>query len=174
MTNKLLIIVFVFVFQSFAIAQNKSVYTDLTTKNCKDVAVDEGMPGNYVGKCKGTNGYDLEVYLDDERNSIGIVFPSQKVVGLDFWNHFGEFSELGTKAEWRIKNGKPVAMIVRLNISDPEDYEKKVSYLMVAKIGNKTACVTDIVKPTKGQNLTARIMADNSSKRPCKKGYLEE
>ncbi len=174
MFKNVLIISFVMILSAFTNAQNKSVYTDLTPENCKEVSTDQGMPGNYVGKCKGTAGFDLEVYLDDERNSVGIVFPSRNVVSLDFWNHFGEFSELGTKAEWRIKNGRPVALIVRLNISDPEDYEKRTSYLMVSKITAKGACVTDIIKPEKGQNLTARIMADNASNRPCKKGYLEE
>jgi hypothetical protein len=77
-----------------AFAQDKSVYTDLAADKCKTIDVDKGMPGNYSGRCKGVGGYDLKVYLDDERNSVGVVLPSKKTVGLDFWNYFGNFPRL--------------------------------------------------------------------------------
>jgi hypothetical protein len=111
----------------------------------------------------------LEVYLDDERNSIGVVFPSKRVVGLDFWNYFGNFSALGEKAEWRMKGNKPVALIVRLNVSDQGDEKQPTSYLIVSKISVANACVTDVVKPGKNQNLLAQQLADKASNKPCKK-----
>lgn len=150
-----------------------SVYSDLKPENCKKGDYHKSVPGLFFAVCKGVAGYDLEYYLDDERNSLGVAFPSKKVVGLDFWTYFGEFSELGEKAEWRIKNNKPIALIVRLNISDFDDWTKKTSYLIVSKIGNETACVTDIVKPGKNQNVTARQLADKASTKPCKKGRLD-
>ncbi|MEP7037522.1 MAG: hypothetical protein ABI891_04195, partial [Acidobacteriota bacterium] len=109
MFKNLLFLSLVLILSTAACAQNKSVYTDLASEKCKTAAVDKGMPGNYFGKCKGVGGYDLEVYLDDERNSVGVVLPSQKTVGLDFWNYFSNFSALGEKAEWRMKGKKPVA-----------------------------------------------------------------
>src|SRR5438128_1468016 len=117
-----------FVFSTVAFAQNKSVYTDLAADKCKTVDVNKGMPGNYSGKCAGVGGYDLEVYLDDERNSLGVVLPSKKVVGLDFWNYFGNFSALGERAEWRVKGQTTVALIVRLNVSDRGDEKPPTSY----------------------------------------------
>lgn len=169
MLKTLFVFSLVFVFSTVTLAQNRSVYTDLTDNKCKTVvAAGKDMPGNLTSRCKGVGGYDLEVYLDDERNSIGVVFPSKTTVGLDLWNYFGNFSELGTKAEWRMKGKKPVALIVRLNVSDAGDGKPPTSYLIVSKIGAGSACVTDVVKPGKNQNLTAQRLADKASAKPCK------
>lgn len=168
MLKTLLIFSLAFVFSTVTLAQNRSVYTDLAADKCKTIDVDNGMAGNSSIKCKGVAGFDLEVYLDDERNSIGVVFPSKTTVGLDFWNYFGNFSELGTKAEWRMKGKKPVALIVRLNVSDAGDGKPPTSYLIVSKIGARSACVTDVVKPGKNQNVTAQRLADKAFARPCK------
>ena len=169
MFKNLLCLSFLFVFTATAFAQNKSVYTTLVPDKCKTTDVDKGMPGNYSGRCPGVAGYKLEVYLDDERNSVGVVLPSKEVVGLDLWNYFRNFSELGETAEWRLKGKKPVALIVRLKVSDAGDGKPPTSYLLVSKISASAACVTDIVKPGKSQNATARNLADKASTRPCKK-----
>jgi len=159
----------VFVFSLEAFAQNKSLYTDLAADKCKTIDVNKGMPGNSSTRCKGVGGYELEIYLDDERNSVGVVLPSKKVVGLDFWNYFGGFSALGDKAEWRMKGKNPVALIVRLNVSEQGDGKPPTSYLIVSKISPTSACVTEIVKPGKNQNAQAQRLADNVSNKPCKK-----
>lgn len=169
MFKNLLFFSFVFVFLLDAFAQNKSVYTDLAADKCKTVDVDKGMPGNYSGKCAGVGGFDLEVYLDDERNSIGVVLPSKKTVGLNFWKYFGNFSELSENAEWRLKGKTPVALIVRLNVSDQGDEKPPTSYLIVSKISATSACVTDVVKPSKSQNAQAQRLADKAATKPCKK-----
>jgi hypothetical protein len=169
MLKRLLVFSFVFVSSTVALAQNKSIYTSLAADKCKTIAVNNGMPGNYSTRCDGVGGYKLEVYLDDERNSIGVVLPSKKVIGLDLWNYFSNFSELGDRAEWRMKGKKPVALIVRLNISDQGDGKPQTSYLIVSKISGTNACVTDIVKPGKSQNAKAQSLADRASTKPCKK-----
>jgi len=169
MFKSLMLFLLVCVFSSAAFAQNKSVYTDLSAEKCKTADVDKGMPGNYSGTCKGVGGYDLEVYLDDERNSVGVVLPSKKTIGLDFWNYFGNFSALGEKAEWRMKGKRPVALIVRLNVSDNGDEKPPTSYLIVSKISSTNACVIDIVKPGKNQNVQAQSLADTPSTKQCKK-----
>ncbi|MDT4969027.1 MAG: hypothetical protein QOJ64_3764 [Acidobacteriota bacterium] len=169
MFKRLLALSFVLVSSTVALAQNRSVYTSLAADKCKTIAVDNGMPGNASTSCDGVGGYKLEVYLDDERNSIGVVLPSKKVIGLDLWNCFGNFSELGETAEWRMKGKKPVALIVRLKVSDQGDGKPQTSYLIVSKISGLNACVTDIVKPGKNQNAKARSLADRASTRPCKK-----
>ena len=169
MFKKIMIFSMLPVFSISANAQNKSVYTDLAADKCQTVEVDKGMPGNYTGRCVGIGGFDLEVYLDDERNSLGVVLPSKEIVGLDFWNYFHNFSALGEKAEWRTKAGKPFALIVRMNVSDQGDEKPPTSYLVVSKISRKNACVTDIVKPGKNQNAEAQRLADKAPDRPCKK-----
>lgn len=153
---------------TIAFGQNKSVYTSLAPDKCKTASVDEGMPGNYSGKCPGVGGFALETYLDDERNSVGVVLPNKKVIGLDLWNHFANFSELGTTAEWRMKGKRPVALIIRLKVMDRGDDKPGSSYLIVSNVSNAAACVTDIVKPGKSQNLTAQRLADKAQSRPCK------
>jgi hypothetical protein len=168
MLRRLLALSFVFVSSTVALAQNRSVYTSLAADKCKTIAVNNGMPGNYSTRCDGVGGYKLEVYLDDERNSVGVVLPSQKSVGLDFWNYFGNFSELGERAEWRMKGKKPVALIVRLKVSDQGDGKAQTSYLIVSKISPTRACVTDIVKPGKNQNAQAQRLANEASTKPCK------
>jgi hypothetical protein len=97
------------------------------------------------------------------------VLPSKKTVGLDFWNHFGNFSALGETAEWRMKGKKPVALIARLNVSDQGDRKPPTSYLIVSKLSPTKPCVTDIVKPGKSQNAQAQRLADAASTKPCKK-----
>ena len=173
MFRRLLAFSFVFAASTVALAQNKSSYTSLAADKCKTIAVDNGMPGNASTRCDGVGGYKLEVYLDDERNSIGVILPSQKTVGLDLWNYFGAFSELGDKAEWRMKGKRPIALIVRLKVSDQGDGKPQTSYLIVSKISGLNACVTDIVKPGKSQNAKARSLADRASTRPCKKSGHE-
>ncbi len=168
MFKNTLFLLFVLAFSTAAFAQNKSVYTGLTADKCQTVAVDNGMPGNYSTKCAGVGGYDLEVYLDDERNSIGVVLPSKETVGLDFWSYFHNFSALGEKAEWRMKGKTPVALIVRLNVSDKGDEKPPTSYLVVSKISPTSACVTDVVKPGKNQNVRAQQLADKASAKSCK------
>ena len=169
MFRNLMILLFVFIFQTIVFAQNKSVYTNLSEDKCKTESVDQGMPGNYTGNCKGVANFDLEVYLDDERNSVGVILPSKKTINLEFWNYFSNFSALGEKAEWRIKRKKPVALIVRLNVSDRGDEKPPTSYLVISKISETNACVTDIVKPGKNQNARTRQMADKAITKACKK-----
>lgn len=169
MFKGLLVLSFVLAFSTVALAQNKSIYTSLAAKKCKTLDVDRGMPGNYSTRCAGVAGYQLDVYLDDERNSVGVVLPSKQVIGLDLWNHFGGFSELGETAEWRMKGKQLVALIVRLKVSDRGEGKPPTSYLIVSKINDTDACVTDIVKPGKNQNATAQRLADGALTRPCKK-----
>lgn len=173
MFKNTLLLSLVFVFSIAADAQNKSIYTDLAADKCRTTEVDGGMPGNYSGRCKGVGGFDLEVYLDDERNSIGVVLPSKETVGLDFWKHFSNFSALGERAEWRMKRDQPVALIVRLNVSDQGDEKPPTSYLVVSKITRTAACVTDVVKPGANQNAQAQRLADKASTKPCKKTRRE-
>lgn len=160
---------FMAIAQTVASAQSKSIYTTLAANKCTTIDVNKGMPGNYSGRCAGVGGFQLEVYLDDERNSIGVVLPSNKVIGLDLWNYFGNFSALGETAEWRMRGKKPVALIVRLKVSDQGDGKPPSSYLIVSRISDMGACVTDIVKPGKGQNARAQSLADRASNKPCRK-----
>src|SRR3954471_10955582 len=121
MFKPLLVLSFVLVFSAVAFGQNKSIYTSLAAKNCKTLDVNKGMAGNYSGRCPGVSSFQLDVYLDDERNSVAVVFPSKRLFPLDLWNYFSGFSELGETAEWRLKGKIPVGLIVRLKVSERGD-----------------------------------------------------
>jgi hypothetical protein len=158
----------------FASAQKiDSIYTDLSDTKCKTLELNEDEGGDYIGECAGVGGYKLQVIEGDLRQSINII---QNTSGnkweLDFWSIKSGFSAVGEKAEWRVikkgKTVKPIALIVRYNVSeDAEDSSKTTSYLIVTKIDGETACVTDVVKPSKDQNAKARQLADNSAGKPC-------
>ncbi len=166
MCKKLLAVLFVLFFSTLAFAQNKSVYTPLTNDKCQ-VKIDPVLPV-MDGLCPGVGGYNLQIYDDDARMSAGVVAPDREVSDLDFWGFFRNFSELGQQAEWRMKGNKPVGLIIRYLVSDRGDGKTPSSYLMVAKISPTKSCVTDIVKPSKTQNLTAQRLADKALSKPCK------
>lgn len=169
MFKNLLAFVAVIFFATAINGQIKSVYTDLDDTKCKTVEPTDDEGGSYSGICPGTAGYKLNLLEGDLRQSITVIDPKAKKHELRFWEFFGAFSAVGPKAEWRMKGKTPVALIVRLNVSeDVEDSSKLTSYLIVAKITSTMACVTDIIKPSKTQNADARKAADKAANVACK------
>lgn len=150
-------------------AQIKSIYTSLDTKFCKTIEQTSEDAGWYRGECRGVGKYKLEVTEGDLRQSIGLIMPSKEVIPLNFNNVSSAFSSVAEKAEWRVKGTTPIALIVRFNASEnPDDTSKTTSYLIVSKITAKEACIVDVIKPSKSQNVMARQSADNASTKPCK------
>ena len=165
----ILILSFVAVFSVATFAQKTtSVYTNLGDKSCKTLEADASGAGSYRGRCPGIGGYKLDLLEGDLRQTINVIAPSKKNFELNFWHYFGSFSAVGAKAEWRMKGKNPVALIVRFNVSDPEDSAKTTSYLMITKLTKGEVCVTDIVNPGKTQNADAQKLADAAATKPCK------
>lgn len=151
-----------------ALAQNKSIYTSTKTNACRTIRSTSAGTGSYTGECPGVGGFKIRLIEGDIRQTLDVITPARKKFELNFWNIFGGFSHIGEKVEWRTKKGVPVAIIARYNVADPEDSQKSKSYLMVARVGKTSACVTDVVEPGPKQNETARILADASAGKPCK------
>lgn len=150
-------------------AQVSSVYTDLDAEKCKTLELQEDEGGSYKGECKGVGGYMLHVIEGDLRQTINVIAPNGEEHQLRLWEHFTGFSAVGPRAEWRVKAKKPFALIFRFNVSeDPIDSSKITSYLIVVKITQDFACVTEIIKPSKTQNAEARKAADRAATTPCK------
>ena len=156
---------FLLLFSTAIFAQNKSVYTPISNAKCE---TKNTSPVSGYLICPGASGYNLEVLDDDARMSVNVISPDERSFELDFWGHFRNFSYVGEQAEWRMKGKNPVALIIRYNVSDRGDGDKKTSYLMVAKITKNSVCVTNIVRPGKNQNLTAQKLADKAAAKPCK------
>lgn len=158
---------------TFASAQsNRSVYTSLSTRDCRTIKSTSAEGGSYVGVCPGVAGYKLQSEEGDLRQNIQVITPKGEKHSLDLWSVVGSsFSSLGEKAEWRVttKKGKqvPVALIVRYNVANPEDSTKSTSWLAVAKITAAKICVTDKVGPQANANVAARAAADSASTKPC-------
>ena len=148
-------------------AQIKSLYTSTGNKACRELdSNEEGV--EYTGRCRGVGGYALDLYEGDLRQSLIVITPAKKEFDLGFTNFFANYSVIGDKVEWRTKAGVPFALIARYTLADPVDGKKSTSYLMVAKIGTKGACVVDVIDPGPKQNKKARISADSAAAKPCK------
>lgn len=148
--------------------KNTSIYTKLDDKSCKTLEADSSGAGSYRGRCPGIAGYKLDLLEGDLRQTINVIAPGNKKFELNFWSFYSSFSAIGQKAEWRMKGKTPVALIFRYNVSNPEDTTKNTSYLMVAKVTKNEVCITDIVNPSKTQNVEAQKLADAASTKPCK------
>jgi hypothetical protein len=107
---------------------------------------------------------------DDLRQTINVIAPNKKETELNLWLTVSSgFSSIGEKVEWRMKGKVPVAFITRYNVSgNPEDSSKITSYLVVVKLSRTKSCITDIVEPSKTQNLEAQKLADAAATKPCK------
>jgi hypothetical protein len=147
----------------------ESVYTDLAEKYCKTIKDDFW----YRGECPGIAGYQLELTDGDARQDLNIISPGGDKRELDFLGNVSPaFSTLGTKAEYRVRREggklKPIALIVRFETNEnPENPYKITSYLVVIRLTNDSACITEVVKPMKDQNVKAREAADASADSPC-------
>jgi hypothetical protein len=142
-----------------------SIYTELTGSRCATVTADQEA-GATTQRCPGLAGYALLVEDDDDRMSITVVAPDGNQHPLELWRVVTTgFSTLGEQAEWCVKreNGKlvPVALIVRVHA------DATTSYLAVAKITPRAACVTDRIEPGDDMNLEARVAADAAAQNPC-------
>ena len=125
-----------------------------------------------TSRCPGAAGHVLNVHDGDLRASIDIVTPDGRAHELNYWHVItGGFSTVGPRAEWRMRGGRPIALIVRVNASEnPEDSTIITSYLAVAKITARQICVTDRIAPAPNANELARRAADTSADRPCLPG----
>lgn len=162
------------IFFSSAIYPQKieSIYTDLAEKNCKTIESEAQGDTWYRGECVGVAGYKLEVIDGDARMTLDVISPTGEKSELELWTNVSSaFSELGLKAEWRViregKKVKPIALIVRYDFGNVDVKPGKQSYLLIIKIADDSACLTDLVKPSGDQNIKARKLADKAGKKPC-------
>ena len=152
-------------------AQNRSAYTSLEAKQCRIIKTETTGAGDYEGRCRGVAGYSLTLLEGDLRQNIIVNTPKGTKHSLDLWDVIsGGFSSVGPKAEWRIKSKSPVALIIRYNASEnPDNPDKRTSYLAVAKITPTEICITDKISPSADANTEARSAADSAATRPCLK-----
>lgn len=180
-SNLLIVAVSIFILQVVTVSaqtnQNiKVVYTDLAAEKCKTIESSEEEAGSYRGECAGVGGYKLEVLEGDIRQTVNVIAPNGQKSELDLWSSVSTgFSSVGDKAEWRVgSDGKPLAVIIRYNVSEETgNGSKGKSLLVVVKIANNSTCVTDVIQPMANMNKAARKAADDSMNMSCKYEYVE-
>ncbi len=166
--RKFILFIILSVLLSISIYGQQSTYTGTTDKDCKAAKASED--DGYTGICPGVGGYKLEVLEGDLRQTVNVIAPNKKKFELNLWSNVsGGFSSIGAKAEWRMKGTVPIALILRFNASEnPDDSAKITSYLVVVKIKKTSACIVEIIKPSKTQNADAQKSADSAANKSCK------
>jgi len=144
----------------------ESVYTILDKKHCRKLPLNpKEHEVDYKGMCPGVGGLKLKVANFDLHHVLDLVTPAGKTfnVGIDS----ASYNFLGTKAEWRVKQGKPFALIVRYNLIGPEANKVNESILVVSKVSTVKACVVGRIEGSQSQNVDARDLADRAQSMPC-------
>ena len=111
-----------------AAAQPTSVYTALDAGRCPEIArVEEGA--SVTWRCRGHAGIPLIVMVSDDRFDIDAGVDNRR------WESPGRFSATGPRLEWRLRRGRPFAIIYRLRLTGGEQPESSV--LGVETIGRR-------------------------------------
>ena len=148
---------------SAAQAEVKSVYTKIDLKKCKQIEKADEFVFGGSWRCKGLGGYDVFVSSADDRESAAV--GKSKANNCSGLKTFNGFNSVGNTVEWRVKNSKPYAAILRWTVSiDPEDSTKQASWLVVNKLEAKDSCHMHYVAGSfPGANDAARKAADEKS-----------
>jgi hypothetical protein len=147
-------------FISPAFAGADSAYTDFDIKKCKQLTpLEEGQSsGDY--ECAGYKGVPYYFAEDDLRSFLAFGNGGQEHCA--FQQTFNAFNTSGEKIEWRLIDGKPIATILRWNVSyDPSDTTKIKSWLVVTKLEDGDSCHAGYVEGSlPNANQEARTLAD--------------
>lgn len=134
-----------------------STYTNLSA--CKELKGSEGTDPAYI--CKGPGGYQLRIYSSAMMTHINAELKDESYpianVGFD-WN------QDKAKVEWRLANGKPFAIIMRIpkyKDRTGESVGKKIGEeLFVSGIGEWEFISESVDAKKPNANAKARAIAD--------------
>jgi hypothetical protein len=131
-----------------------SAYTPLNTNRCQVLSqVEEGESISW--RCPGRNGIALYVNSGDGRYELDVG------VADDEWRSIGAFNQIGNNVEWRLRGGRPFAVIYRLTSVDPATDPN--SMLIIETIGapGRPGCEVGRVNALRADaNARARAEAD--------------
>ena len=157
-----------------AAARATPVFTDLYGHGCALVEKDQ-QGASSTRRCQGTAGFALLVHENAGRSSVDIVAPGRRVYQLDLWDVVEPgMTQLGRKAEWQLVEGKPRALLMRVDMIDGSSvhYPRTGTAIAVARIDADGACVTFTVDAdARGAQDAARRAARDRS-RKCMGAYM--
>jgi hypothetical protein len=133
-------------------ARVTSAYTSLDLDRCKPL--DQADLASASWRCEGLAGIPLFIQNGDDRYDVDAGRPDND----EFWSD--GFDYPGKTVEWRLRRGKPFAIIYRLDSANPES--PKWSRLIVESIGRASpGCrVASINGRARDANAQARRAAD--------------
>ncbi len=102
-----------------------SVYTSTAPKNCRAIGARNTEDGSTTRVCRGKAGLVVLVNEDDLRETVSVGrdrAAAAKEPAAEAW--FGPFNSTTTTVEWRMRHGKPFAIIQRWHIADNSDQDK--------------------------------------------------
>ena len=146
--------------------ENKSICTLVTSVEKGDETMSSG-----VFECKGYDDYVVSFAKGDLRSFV--TFGKQTGDHCAATQTFGGFNSVGKKIEWRLKDGIPIATILRWKVAyDPEDSTKEKSWLVVTKLEDNNSCHMGYVEGGyPNANEKARWLADTAAEAfSCKTG----
>ncbi len=155
-----------------ASAKVESAYTDLNEKTCK--TVDSAAPGEgewVVQSCKGWKGETVWLSEDDLRVTVSYGRAGRDEMawgqGFPFFNNVGK-----GKLEWRVRDGKAVATILRWTMAHPDGDGRNADVLVVTQLGAGQTCHVAYVDAgaNKNANALARAEADKAGAIDCGAG----
>lgn len=148
-----------------------SAYTDFRIENCKQLNKTSEEDGSGQWWCKGYNDMPVLYSEGDLRGTMA--FGRTAEIQCAAAQSFGYFNSPGSKIEWRLKNGKPIATIMRW-FTDNGEKDGKQNWLVVTKINSDEVCRTAIID-TKfpNANKVAQQKADSSGSFKCAKDLAE-
>ncbi len=140
------------------ILENKSLCTLVTPVEKGDEAMSSGG-----FECKGYGDYVVSFAEGDLRSFVS--FGKTTGDHCASTQTFGGFNSVGKKVEWRLKDGVPIATILRWTVSyDPEDSTKEKSWLVVTKLEDNNSCHMGYVEGAyPNANEKARELADTAA-----------
>lgn len=169
-----LVLMATLVFAGPALAGYDSAYTDFDLKTCRQLTSEtSGEEGESSGiiECKGYK--DVAVMFGEGDLRSFVAFGKGGQDHCAFHQTFGGFNSVGNKIEWRLKDGKAIASILRWTVSyDPEDSNKTKTWLVVTKLDEAQSCQIGYVEGSYPKaNEKARWLADTAAEAfSCKVG----
>lgn len=148
-----------------------SLYTDLN-KDCRNAFKSVGEGQDMPLKCKGYGGYFIYIYYSAWASHIAIHNNNNDGTPAIASQALSYSDEKGRKVEWRLADGKPFAVILRINkykesdgTDNPFDPKYKTGEALIVKglKGQNIDFEVD-VKSTPNPNEKARQLADSNYK----------
>jgi hypothetical protein len=117
----------------------KLAYTKIDLKKCQQTQKPDGQAFEGSWTCKGLDGYDVFLSAADSREMVS--FGKADANNCASLKTFGGFNSVGGTVEWRLKQGRPIAAILRWTVSiNPEDSSKPATWLVVNKLEKGGSC----------------------------------